>query len=328
MRRRQAGSTLKPFLYGLALERRLLTPASLLEDAPLEIGVGAGLYRPENYDDRFRGLVSVRTALAASLNTPAVRALGLVGGDAFLDRLRALGFDGLRRGRRVLRPVARARLRRRQPLGAGRARTARWPLADALAPLRLTPDAAPPDRRVLDPAAAFLVADMLADRAGRSATFGLENPLATRFWSAVKTGTSTDMRDNWCVGFSRRFTVGVWVGNFSGEPMRDVSGVTGAAPVWLEMMDWLHRATSSEPPGPPAGIVATTVYVPRRRRAGLVPSGRSPAPRIPRRRSLPERPASARRWRARASRSIPTFRGSASAFGWTPRGPPRECGGA
>jgi penicillin-binding protein 1C len=72
-------------------------------------------------------------------------------------------------------------------------------------------------------------------------------------------GTSTDMRDNWCVGFSRRYTVGVWVGNFSGEPMRDVSGVTGAAPVWLEMMDWLHRATSSEAPAPPAGVVATTV---------------------------------------------------------------------
>ena len=114
----------------------------------------------------------------------------------------------------------------------------------------------------MTPEAAFIVADILADRDSRAVTFGLESPLATRFWAAVKTGTSTDMRDNWCVGFSRRFTVGVWVGNFSGEPMRDVSGITGAAPVWLETMDWLHRATSSEPPGPPVGIVATTVSFP------------------------------------------------------------------
>src|SRR5262249_15728474 len=73
--RRQPGSTLKPFLYGLAIEQRLLTPGTLLEDAPLELGVAEGLYRPRNYDDAFRGLVSVRTALASSLNTPAVRTL-------------------------------------------------------------------------------------------------------------------------------------------------------------------------------------------------------------------------------------------------------------
>src|SRR5262249_30536331 len=95
--RRQPGSTLKPLLYGIAIEQRLLTPGSLIEDAPLELGVGEGLYRPRNYDDAFRGLVSVRTALAASLNTPAVRTLQLVGGDAFVARLRALGFAGVDR---------------------------------------------------------------------------------------------------------------------------------------------------------------------------------------------------------------------------------------
>ncbi|MGH7857630.1 MAG: transglycosylase domain-containing protein, partial [Candidatus Binatia bacterium] len=94
--RRQAGSTLKPFLYGLAFERRLLTPASLLEDSPLEVPVSGGTYRPENYDEEFRGLVSVRTALAASLNVPAVRALGLVGTDHLVRTLRQLGFEGLR----------------------------------------------------------------------------------------------------------------------------------------------------------------------------------------------------------------------------------------
>jgi len=107
---------------------------------------------------------------------------------------------------------------------------------------------------VIDPAAAFIVSDILADRAARSVTFGLENPLATPFWSAVKTGTSKDMRDNWCVGFSQRHTVGVWVGNFDGRPMRGVSGVTGAAPVWLELMQALQSLPQTVP-APPSGVV-------------------------------------------------------------------------
>ena len=79
--------------------------------------------------------------------------------------------------------------------------------------------------------------------------------MTTRFWSAVKTGTSKDMRDNWCVGFSRRYTVGVWVGNFSGEPMWNVSGISGAAPTWLELMNYLHRDIRSSPPPHPAGVI-------------------------------------------------------------------------
>ena len=70
------------------------------------------------------------------------------------------------------------------------------------------------------------------------------------------------MRDNWCVGYSRRYTVGVWVGNFAGEPMRNVSGVTGAAPVWTEVMAWLHGAVPSAPPAAPAGVVAARVAFP------------------------------------------------------------------
>jgi penicillin-binding protein 1C len=112
---------------------------------------------------------------------------------------------------------------------------------------------------VFAPATAFLVADILADRESRSATFGLENALATPFWTAVKTGTSKDMRDNWCVGFSRRYTVGVWVGNVTGEPMRNVSGVTGAAPVWLEVMARLHEKTPSHTPSPPPGLAGKEV---------------------------------------------------------------------
>jgi penicillin-binding protein 1C len=260
--RRQPGSTLKPFLYGLAIEQRLLTPGTLLEDAPLELGVAEGLYRPRNYDDAFRGLVSVRTALASSLNTPAVRTLELVGGDAFVARLRAAGFAGIDRAAAYYGPS----------LALGSADVSLWELVGAyrtlanggrFTPLRLEPIASATEpQRVFTDATAFLVADILADRESRSPTFGLENVLATRFWTAVKTGTSKDMRDNWCVGFSRRYTVGVWVGNFSGHPMRDVSGVTGAAPIWMELMERLHRDVPSERPAPPPGVIAASIAFP------------------------------------------------------------------
>ncbi len=258
--RRQAGSALKPFLYGLALERRLVTPASLLEDMPLDLSVAGGLFRPKNYDERFRGLVTVRTALAGSVNVPAVRTLDLVGLETFVAQLRRLGFDGLTESGEYYGPS----------LALGSADVSLWELVNAYrtlanggvwSPIRLAPEArqAPVHRRLYSTATAFLVSNILADRESRSLTFGLENPLATPFWSAVKTGTSKEMRDNWCVGYSRRYTVGVWVGNFSGEPMRDVSGVTGAAPIWSEVMAWLHRWVPSTPPPPPAGVRAESV---------------------------------------------------------------------
>jgi penicillin-binding protein 1C len=261
--RRQAGSTLKPFLYGLALERRLLTPGSLLADAPLELATPGGLYRPRNYDDRFHGLVSVRTALAGSLNVPAVRVLNLLGAEEFVLRLWQLGLEGLTEAGDFYGPS----------LALGSADASLWELVNAYrtlangglwSSLRLTPDdhSTGMPRRVMPGQAASLVSMILADRESRSRTFGLESPLATRSWTAVKTGTSKDMRDNWCVGYSRRYTVGVWVGNFSGAAMRDVSGVTGAAPVWLEVMTWLHRDTPSPPPPPPPGLVARRVRFP------------------------------------------------------------------
>jgi penicillin-binding protein 1C len=112
---------------------------------------------------------------------------------------------------------------------------------------------------VMPPDVAFLVADILSDPAARAVTFGLDSPLATPFWSAVKTGTSKDMRDNWCVGFSDRYTVAVWVGNFEGDPMQDVSGISGAAPAWLDLMLALHADRPSVAPAPPAGLVARDV---------------------------------------------------------------------
>jgi penicillin-binding protein 1C len=111
--------------------------------------------------------------------------------------------------------------------------------------------------RAMSPEAAFIVSDILSDNSARSEVFGRSSPLQQSFWAAVKTGTSRDMRDNWCIGFSSEYTVGVWVGNFNNEPMRDVSGVTGAAPLWANLMNWLHENRATKPwsqPIPPPDV--------------------------------------------------------------------------
>ncbi|MGC0151643.1 penicillin-binding protein 1C [Chromobacterium vaccinii] len=257
---RQAGSTLKPFLYQLALEKRYLTAASLLDDSPLDLQTGAGLYAPQNYSKDFKGLVPARTALASSLNIPAVRAIAMVGPNALRDRLVKLGFsslteDGDYYGYSLALGAADIRLldlanAYRTLANQGLASAPRWTLADA----------APTPARLLDPASSFIIADILSDRTARALTFGLESALSTRYWSAVKTGTSKDMRDNWAVGFSRRFTVASWVGNAGGEPMWDVSGMHGAAPVWQTVLDRAQQsAPASTPPAPPPGLVRQRV---------------------------------------------------------------------
>ena len=265
---RQAGSTLKPFLYALAIERRLLTAASLLDDSPVGIAAGGGAYVPRNYDEAYQGYASVRTSLASSLNIPAVRTLVLTGVERFHARLRQLGLSTLTEDADFYGPS----------LALGSADVTLLELANAYRTLAnggvhgqvtLRPGlpSPPAPGRVIDAAAAFIVGDILSDRGARSPAFGLHNDLATSYWSAVKTGTSKDMRDNWCIGYSSRYTVGVWVGNFDGQPMWDVSGVSGAAPVWRDVMDFLHQVRTSSAAGiarpRPAGVVRRKVaYAP------------------------------------------------------------------
>jgi penicillin-binding protein 1C len=256
---RQAGSTLKPFLYALALERRLLTAASLLDDTPLEVATPSGLYAPQNYERDFKGVVTARASLAASLNVPAVRTLMLVGLDRFAERLQALGLSSLTEQADFYGPslaLGSADVNLLELTNAYRALANGGIAGDATLRPRAQPE---PGRRVVDAGAAFIAADILADRAARAATFGLKNELAAPYWAAVKTGTSKDMRDNWCIGFTERYTVGVWVGNFDGSAMWDVSGVTGAAPVWRDVMDYLNRARPGRAPRAPAGVVRRMV---------------------------------------------------------------------
>ena len=256
---RQAGSTLKPFLYAEAIEKGYLTPASILDDSPVQLDTASGLYVPQNYDRGFKGPVSARSALAGSLNVPAVRTLLLVGVDAFRDRLWDSGYRGLVEdgdyyGYSLALGSAEVTLLEQANAYRSLAQAGRW------SPARLTKDdPRGTSRAVTSPQAAWIVDDMIADPNARAATFGLDSALRLPFWAAVKTGTSKAMRDNWCIGFTRTYTVAVWVGNLEGDSMRAVSGVSGAAPVWRDVMLALNDGRDSGPPPRPTGIDRTNV---------------------------------------------------------------------
>jgi penicillin-binding protein 1C len=259
---RQPGSTLKPFLYAQAIFEKRLTAASLIDDSSAQIPTPGGLYIPQNYDRQFKGWVSSRTALGASLNVPAVRALVMVSPDAFARQLRAVGLplkeSGDYYGFSLALGSAEVSLLNLTNAYRTLANGGRFGAVQFAQPARVAALAlvlAP----VLDPRAAFITTDILADPLARARTFGTDSVLSTRFWTAVKTGTSKDMRDNWAIGYSERYTVGVWVGNASGAPMWDVSGTTGAAPVWAALMNHLHRSQPSRAPTPPTGLVQARV---------------------------------------------------------------------
>ena len=245
---------MKPQLYALAIERHLLTAASVLDDAPVDLDTASGLYIPQNYDRSFRGPVTVRSALGNSLNVPAVRTLLLTGVDAFRDRLFDIGYRGIIRdgdyyGFSLALGSAEVTLLEQAAAFRALARNGRW------SPLKLRPGTAAADRQIIDPGAAAIVRDILADPAARTGTFGEDNGFALPFPAAVKTGTSKALRDNWCIGFSDRFTVAVWVGNFEGDPMVGVSGVTGAAPAWARIMTALHNQRPGTAWPLPAGVI-------------------------------------------------------------------------
>jgi penicillin-binding protein 1C len=256
---RQPGSSLKPFTYELALERGTIRSTTILQDVPAAYAIAGGkLYAPGDYSGRFSGPVRVRYALANSLNVPAVRVLSDLGVEPFLARLQALGFAHLDR------PPSYYGL----GLTLGSGEVSLWELAQAylamarggsFLPLHLTAGNSAP--RPIGLAADWaLVTDMLADPHARAHSFGLHSVLEMPFPCAVKTGTSSDFHDTWTVGFTRDYTVGVWVGNFDGSPMRGVSGVTGAGPLWNRIMLHLYER-NAEPPAfaAPSGFVRRSI---------------------------------------------------------------------
>lgn len=253
------GSALKPFTYLLALNHGY-TAAGILPDLPIEYATPTGLYRPENYDHRHHGPVTLRNALGNSLNIPAVRVLQEIGGEAVLhDALKSLGLTtldhppehyglGLTIGNAPVRLVelanAYACLAR---LGVYRPWT-----------LEMT-ESFSPSTRLFPENTAYILADMLDDNQARMMTFGPHSVIRMPFRCAVKTGTSTNYRDNWTLGYTPEFTVGVWVGNFDNTPMNDVSGITGAAPIFREIFLHLHENRSTGWYEEPASLVHATI---------------------------------------------------------------------
>ena len=255
--RRQPGSALKPFLYAEAF-RAGFTPATVIPDLEADLAGARGIYAPKNYDRRLHGPVRVREALANSYNVPAVRVADQLGATRVLQALRRAGFGSLDQSA--------------EHYGAGlvlgNGEVSIWEAARAysglsrgglLRDLRLVrralradgseiPLPAPePDRRFASPIAVSLVTDILSDPAARARAFGLDNALRLPFPSAAKTGTSKGYSDNWTAGYTAERTVAVWAGNFDGTPMVQVSGITGAGPVFRRA---LTRAMEGIRPAP------------------------------------------------------------------------------
>jgi penicillin-binding protein 1C len=257
---RQAGSSLKPFIYAKALETKTLTAASILLDDPTAISWGGDVYRPSNYDKHFYGPVTVREALGSSLNVPAVKTVTII---------------GLHETYKVLQSIQLSKLKEPDFYGVSMALGAVEVRLDELAnayrmlanggvwsPLRFTQKDLQKEfkpKPVFSAEAAYIINTILSDPDARAIGFGWETPLETPFWTAVKTGTSKDYRDNWCLGFSEHYTVGVWAGNFNAEAMKKVSGVSGVGPSWYEIMSILHNQERSLPPAQPTNVIAKNV---------------------------------------------------------------------
>lgn len=255
--RRSPGSTLKPFLYGLALDDGLIHSASLLVDAPQDFDG----YRPANFGDVFRGPVSAADALKLSLNVPAVDLLERIGPARFSARLHHGGVDlALPRGASPNLAIALGGVATTlEDLVGGYAAFARGGLAGAP---RYRGDAPLDERRVLGEGAAWIVRDMLgADGRPGDGIAGLD--VSRRARLAWKTGTSFGFRDAWAIGVTPSLVVGVWIGRPDGTPMPGHYGAITALPLLVALADALPRGTGDSAwPAPPAGVVRVPVCWP------------------------------------------------------------------
>ncbi len=244
---RQPGSSIKPFLYILALSNGI--PMSyLINDTITEFKLSDGtIFAPRNYGDKYHRYVRAREALGSSFNVPAVHLLEILGVEKFYNFLHNLHFTGIYR----------------QPnfyglsLSLGAAEVRLLELANAYRAIVnkgiwtefkfIKGNTNKIGERVFSEEVAYIITDVLSDNASRLKAFGDDSPLNLPFPCAVKTGTTKNFKDNWCIGFTKRYTVGVWVGNFDGSPMNGVSGISGAAPLFRDIMIELHR--DEYPPG-------------------------------------------------------------------------------
>ncbi|MFN2542205.1 MAG: penicillin-binding protein 1C [Chthoniobacterales bacterium] len=231
---RSCGSTLKPFVYLRALDRHLVTAASLLPDTADAIRDEYADYDPQNYNHRYLGPVRLREALGCSLNVPAVFTLSRLGARQTFFDLQKWGFEfpgnlndygaGFVLGNADIRLV---------DLAGAYSGLARTGLA---APAKFLAAEHQPISRLASPEATAIITDILCDNEAREKTFGAHSPLALEERVAAKTGTSSGFRDTWTVGFDKEHTVAIWAGNFDGRPMRDTFAVRSATPLWSAIM--------------------------------------------------------------------------------------------
>ncbi len=292
MATRQPGSSIKPITYAAAFDPdiaaangyRPLTPASMMVDVRTAFLTQEGQpYVPQNYDRTWRGPVLLRQSLASSYNLIAVKVLDYVGIETMIDLARLLGittFDNKSFGLALTLGGGEVRLveltaayaafagggRRIEPVTITRITDHRGNLVYEL-PRQLNPGP-----RVMDERTAYLITDILSDNYARRSTFGTGSPLQLSRPAAAKTGTTQDWRDNWTIGYTPDLVAGVWAGNADNEPMRHISGVTGAAPIWRDLMEELHKARPVRDFAIPEGLVERTVC----QENGLLPVKDSP----------------------------------------------------
>ena len=252
---RSPGSALKPFLYGLAIENGY--PAStVLEDTKRWYKTPLGDYLPLNYERREYGPVTMRTALGNSLNLAAVTMIRRVGISNFYDFLMRIG---------LLRESGRGPDEYGVGLAIGNPEVTLEGLVTGYMMLAnggyyrklryLQSEEETGSTPALSPEAAFVVTDILSDPTARALSFGSCAELDFPYRVAWKTGTSTSYRDCWTVGYTPEYTVGVWVGNFEGNPTFNLSGSTGAGPIFADIIRTLYRDGSPSQFHPPTGLV-------------------------------------------------------------------------
>ncbi|MEN6478329.1 MAG: penicillin-binding protein 1C [Anaerolineales bacterium] len=265
---RQPGSAVKPFTYAAAFERGY-GPASVLYDVPSTFTTADGKsYTPINYDYRYHGPVSLRQALGSSYNVIAVELLDRIGVQALPDLAHRAGAPALAdseaHGLAMTLGSCEVPLLQLARGYATLARGGRYLDTHLITRVETTSGEVlyqrpePRPIQTIDERVAYLVTDILADSDARLPAFGANSALETGLPAAVKTGTTTDWRDNWTVGYTTSRVVGVWVGNADGSRMESVSGVSGAAPVWQEVMLAAHP-TAPAPFVRPAGLQAVRV---------------------------------------------------------------------
>jgi penicillin-binding protein 1C len=239
--KRQPGSALKPFLYAKAIEKGW-SAATLINDAPLEEGVGLGMHSYHNYSHLNYGDISLREALGNSLNIPAIKTIQFVGVKEFLELLHSFGITTLNQHPNLYG----------DGIALGNGEVTLYDLTQAYTVLARMGDfkrlsflegesTLTPTKRVFSEDIASLIADILSDPSARAKEFGYNSILNFPTQTAVKTGTSSDYRDAWAMGFNDKYTVGVWFGNLDYQSMNKITGSSGPAHVLRNVFHELNR---------------------------------------------------------------------------------------